>query len=259
MPSPPPISFPCPLLAPCPPSPIHLSSPMPSLLPASSPLLTLKRDARASRKFGLPPSPLSPAHDEFCLHLPERTRVKAINSEVEIQCENGERRVLRSTCDWAEGAINGDHLWCPTSASGDLCYVGDDYCCKTGPRMKCSACKIISHTGCIAALVERVKFTCKPTFRDVGPRQYREQTATHHHWVHRRTQKGKCKQCGKGFQSKLLFGSKEIVAISCSWCKSAYHNKESCFNMSKIEETCSLGIVKVASPLIDMVVFLCFA
>ncbi|XP_069978363.1 diacylglycerol kinase zeta isoform X14 [Penaeus vannamei] len=175
-------------------------------------------------------------------HLHEEHLRKAINSEVEIQCENGERRVLRSTCDWAEGAINGDHLWCPTSASGDLCYVGDDYCCKTGPRMKCSACKIISHTGCIAALVERVKFTCKPTFRDVGPRQYREQTATHHHWVHRRTQKGKCKQCGKGFQSKLLFGSKEIVAISCSWCKSAYHNKESCFNMSKIEETCSLGL-----------------
>ncbi|XP_066952334.1 eye-specific diacylglycerol kinase-like [Macrobrachium rosenbergii] len=171
-----------------------------------------------------------------------KTAKKAINSEVEIQCENGERRVLRSTCDWMEGAINGDHLWCPTSASGDFCYVGEDHCCKSGPRMKCSACKIIAHTGCIAALVERVKFPCKPTFRDVGPRQYREQTATHHHWVHRRNQKGKCKQCGKGFQSKLLFGSKEIVAISCSWCKAAYHNKESCFNISKIEETCSLGI-----------------
>lgn len=38
---------------------------------------------------------------------------------------------------------------------------------------------------------------CKPTFRDVGVRQYREQTTTHHHWVHRRTEKGKCKQCGK--------------------------------------------------------------
>lgn len=174
--------------------------------------------------------------------IPRRQSRKAINSEVEIQCENGERRVLRSTCDWMEGAINGDHLWCPTSASGDFCYVGEDHCCKSGPRMKCSACKIIAHTGCIAALVERVKFPCKPTFRDVGPRQYREQTATHHHWVHRRNQKGKCKQCGKGFQSKLLFGSKEIVAISCSWCKAAYHNKESCFNISKIEETCSLGI-----------------
>ncbi|CAL4063972.1 unnamed protein product, partial [Meganyctiphanes norvegica] len=167
---------------------------------------------------------------------------KEINTEVEIQCENGERRVLRSTCDWAETAINGDHLWCPTSASGDFCYVGEENCCKSGPRMKCSACKIIAHTGCIAALVEKVKFPCKPTFRDVGPRQYRTETVTHHHWVHRRNQKGKCKNCSRGFQSKLLFGSKEIVAISCSWCKAAYHNKESCFNIDRIEETCSLGL-----------------
>ncbi|XP_076064049.1 retinal degeneration A isoform X9 [Oratosquilla oratoria] len=179
---------------------------------------------------------------EYKVVVTPKTIKKAINSEVEIQCENGEKRVLRSTCDWNETAINGDHLWCPTSASGDFCYVGEEYCCKSGPRMKCSACKIIAHTGCIAALVERVKFPCKPTFRDVGPRQYREQTAIHHHWVHRRNQKGKCKQCGKGFQSKLLFGSKEIVAISCSWCKSAYHNKEGCFNINKIEETCSLGL-----------------
>jgi len=39
----------------------------------------------------------------------------------------GERQ-LRSTPDWGEGAINGDHLWVPTSASGDLCYVGDSEC-----------------------------------------------------------------------------------------------------------------------------------
>ncbi len=82
-----------------------------------------------------------------------------------------------------------------------------------------------------------------------------------HHWVHRRRQEGKCKQCGKvcimdhkcsdimclrhymyiskgswewslkfitesdlhlqGFQQKFAFHSKEIVAISCSWCKQA--------------------------------------
>ncbi|KAF2362410.1 Protein kinase C-like phorbol ester/diacylglycerol-binding domain [Trinorchestia longiramus] len=108
--------------------------------------------------------------------------------------------------------------------------------------MKCSACKIIAHKHCIPTLGGRVKFTCKPSFRDVGPRQYREQTATHHHWVHRRNQKGKCKACNKGFQGKLLFGSKEIVAISCSWCKQAYHNREGCFAIPKIEETCSLGL-----------------
>ncbi|KAB7499450.1 Eye-specific diacylglycerol kinase [Armadillidium nasatum] len=54
---------------------------------------------------------------------------KAINSEVEIQCGNGEKRVLRASCDWTETAVNGDHLWCQTSASGDFCYVGDDFCC----------------------------------------------------------------------------------------------------------------------------------
>lgn len=68
---------------------------------------------------------------------------------------------------------------------------------KHGPRMKCSACKIIAHTSCINVLMERTKFYCKATFRDVGVRQYREQTCIHHHWVHRRSQKGKCKQCGK--------------------------------------------------------------
>uniref|UniRef100_A0A6A7FXB6 Diacylglycerol kinase n=4 Tax=Hirondellea gigas TaxID=1518452 RepID=A0A6A7FXB6_9CRUS len=172
---------------------------------------------------------------------PELLR-KAINCEVEIRCDNGEKRIIRSTCDWNETAVNGDHLWCPTSASGDFCYVGEDVCRKHGPRLKCSACKIIAHTHCIPALVESVKFKCKSSFRDVGPRQYREQTATHHHWVHRRNQKGKCKACNKGFQGKLLFGSKEIVAISCSWCKQAFHNREACFPISKLEETCSLGL-----------------
>ena len=46
--------------------------------------------------------------------------------EVVIQSENGERRVLRSTPDWTEEAVNGDHLWVATSASGDLCYVDQE-------------------------------------------------------------------------------------------------------------------------------------
>lgn len=119
--------------------------------------------------------------------------------------------------------------------------------------------------------MDRVQFTCKPTFRDVGVRQYREQTITHHHWVHRRSEKGKCKACGKScrrsccrwcilpqdtvdkaigvdtgeisnsLQAKLSFSSKDIVALSCSWCKDAYHNKESCFNLQRIGEECSIG------------------
>ncbi|XP_066898165.1 diacylglycerol kinase iota isoform X10 [Kogia breviceps] len=80
-----------------------------------------------------------------------------------------------------------------------------------------------------------------------------------HHWVHRRRQEGKCKQCGKGFQQKFSFHSKEIVAISCSWCKQAFHNKVTCFMLHQIEEPCSLGahaavivpptwIIKVKKP-----------
>ncbi|XP_069679384.1 eye-specific diacylglycerol kinase isoform X2 [Periplaneta americana] len=158
-----------------------------------------------------------------------------------VSGDGSEQRVLRSTPDWSETATNSEHLWVPTSASGDFCYVGENDCTKHGPRMKCSACKIIVHTSCINILMDRTKFNCKSTFRDVGVRLYREQTCIHHHWVHRRSQKGKCKQCGKSFQSKLSFSSKEIVALCCSWCKTAYHNKETCFNIQKIGEECNLG------------------
>ena len=56
--------------------------------------------------------------------------------------------------------------------------------------------------------MERSQLACKPTFRDVGVRQYREQTRTHHHWIHRRTEKGKCKQCGKVSRNKLILVKK---------------------------------------------------
>ncbi|XP_043261188.1 eye-specific diacylglycerol kinase isoform X1 [Colletes gigas] len=148
---------------------------------------------------------------------------------------SGGHREPRSTPDWGPGAINGEHLWVPTSASGDFCYVND--CSKHGPRMKCAACRVVAHAVCAVSL----NFACKSSFRDVGVRQYREQTNTLHHWVHRRSQKGKCGNCGKSFQSKLSFTSKEIVAVSCSWCKVAYHNKEACFNVQKIGENCELG------------------
>lgn len=51
----------------------------------------------------------------------------------------------------------------------------------------------------------------------------------------------KCVICFQSLQAKLSFSSKEIVALSCSWCKDAYHNKESCFNLQRIGEECSLG------------------
>uniref|UniRef100_A0A4W6CRS2 Diacylglycerol kinase n=1 Tax=Lates calcarifer TaxID=8187 RepID=A0A4W6CRS2_LATCA len=172
---------------------------------------------------------------------------------------------IRSTVDWTESAVYGDHIWFETNASGDYCYVGEQHCIaralqKSVSRRKCAACKIVAHTICIEQLekvislsyiftvlspslrtVSGINFRCKPSFRESGSRNIREPIVVRHHWVHRRRQEGKCKQCGKGFQQKFAFHSKEIVAISCSWCKQAYHNKVSCFMLQQIEEACPIG------------------
>ncbi|XP_067849775.1 diacylglycerol kinase zeta isoform X2 [Heptranchias perlo] len=153
-------------------------------------------------------------------------------------------REVRSTVDWTENAQYGEHIWFETNVSGDFCYAGEQNCVakmlKSVSRKKCAACKIVVHTACIEHL-EKINFRCKPMFRESGSRNIREPTFVRHHWVHRRRQEGKCKQCGKGFQQKFAFHSKEIVAISCSWCKQAYHNKVTCFMLQQIEEPCTLG------------------
>ncbi|KAM6961660.1 diacylglycerol kinase iota isoform 4-T4 [Tautogolabrus adspersus] len=174
---------------------------------------------------------------------------------------NGPNKELRTFTDWTENAVNGDHLWMETSCSGELCYLGEDTCllktAKSAPRRKCAACKIVVHNGCIEQL-EKINFRCKPTYREGGSRCLRDQNVLRHHWVHRRRQEGKCRQCGKSFQQKF-FHSKEIIAISCSWCKQAFHNKVTCFMLHQIEEPCSLGahagvivppswIIKVRKP-----------
>ncbi|KAM8722841.1 diacylglycerol kinase zeta isoform 3-T4 [Acanthopagrus schlegelii] len=152
---------------------------------------------------------------------------------------------IRSTVDWTDSALYGDHIWFETNVSGDYCYVGEQHCIaralqKSVGRKKCAACKIVAHTLCIEQL-EKINFRCKPSFRESNSRNIREPIVVRHHWVHRRRQEGKCKQCGKGFQQKFAFHSKEIVAISCSWCKQAYHNKVSCFMLQQIEEACPIG------------------
>uniref|UniRef100_A0A8C4S1Z5 Diacylglycerol kinase n=1 Tax=Erpetoichthys calabaricus TaxID=27687 RepID=A0A8C4S1Z5_ERPCA len=145
-----------------------------------------------------------------------------------------------------ENAINGEHLWLETNCSGDLCLLGAEICvvqiAKSAPRRKCASCKSVVHIACME-LLEKV----------------RRQNIVRHHWVHRRRQEGKCRQCGKSFQQKFSFHSKEIIAISCSWCKQAFHNKVTCFMLHQIEEPCSLGahagvivppswIIKVKKP-----------
>ncbi len=40
----------------------------------------------------------------------------------------------------------------------------------------------------------------------------------------------------------LGFGSsKEIVGVNCSWCKGAYHNKDSCLRAKEEDDECDLG------------------
>uniref|UniRef100_A0A3B4H1X4 Diacylglycerol kinase n=1 Tax=Pundamilia nyererei TaxID=303518 RepID=A0A3B4H1X4_9CICH len=133
---------------------------------------------------------------------------------------------ISSTVDWTEVAVYGDHIWFETNVSGDYCYVGEQHCIarllqKSVSRRKCAACKIVAHTVCIEQL-EKINFRCKPSFRESGSRNIREE------WK-------------QGFQQKFAFHSKEIVAISCSWCKQAYHNKVSCFMLQQIEEACPMG------------------
>ncbi|XP_076370136.1 eye-specific diacylglycerol kinase-like isoform X2 [Tachypleus tridentatus] len=200
-------------------------------------VLDPKTDRSQSVDIGLP----TRCDSTYKIHTLSKKNVKKpIQKAIKVFTNNGETRTLHGLPDWDETAVNGSHLWVTSTTSGDMCYVGENDCSKQGLRIKCTACKISAHLGCIDILIDK-KFYCKPTFKDVGVRQYREQTVIRHHWVHRRKQTGQCRQCGKAFQSKLSFSNKEIVAISCCWCKSAYHNKEPCFNLHKLEEQCTLG------------------
>ena len=126
-------------------------------------------------------------------------------------------------------------------------------------RVKCVACRVIAHEGCISTLNDR--FPCKETFRECV-RTYREQTVILHHWVtryvrprlrflmscwehFRRQCKGRCHNCGKNFLSKL--GSKfsaSNVGVICSWCKVAYHKSDQCFDANKENNMCDLGVHK---------------
>ncbi|PWA30228.1 hypothetical protein CCH79_00014907, partial [Gambusia affinis] len=180
-----------------------------------------------------------------------------------------------------ENAGNGDHLWMETSCSGELCYLGEDACllktAKSAPRRKCAACKIVVHTSCVEQL-EKINFRCKPTFREGGSRclrdvsvsscqhvcvavKMRNRSSERRYLPTERTETPLGPQATTGgeiFQQKF-FHSKEIIAISCSWCKQAFHNKVTCFMLHQIEEPCSLGahagvivppswIIKVRKP-----------
>ncbi|XP_040570134.1 eye-specific diacylglycerol kinase [Lepeophtheirus salmonis] len=143
--------------------------------------------------------------------------------------------ICHANADWSIEASSMSHIFVPTSSSSDSCYLNTD-CKKFGHRSKCVSCRIVVHDACMESL--NAKFFCKQTFRECV-RKYREQTSVDHHWVQRKNLKGKCKHCGKAFQSKLGFGS--VVGVSCSWCKFSYHNKDNCLNQMHQDKDCDLG------------------
>uniref|UniRef100_A0A3B1IWL6 Phorbol-ester/DAG-type domain-containing protein n=1 Tax=Astyanax mexicanus TaxID=7994 RepID=A0A3B1IWL6_ASTMX len=77
------------------------------------------------------------------------------SSSVLAKCDSD--REIRSSVDWSESAVYGEHIWFETNVSGDFCYVGEQHCFakslqKSVARKKCAACKIVVHTICIEQL-----------------------------------------------------------------------------------------------------------
>uniref|UniRef100_A0A8C0Z1Q6 Diacylglycerol kinase n=1 Tax=Canis lupus familiaris TaxID=9615 RepID=A0A8C0Z1Q6_CANLF len=180
--------------------------------------------------------------------LPARVRPLSRRRQVALRRKSAGPQTWSALLAKAITKSGLQHLAPPPPTPGALCSEPErqirstvDWSQKSVSRRKCAACKIVVHTPCIEQL-EKINFRCKPSFRESGSRNIREPTFVRHHWVHRRRQDGKCRHCGKGFQQKFTFHSKEIVAISCSWCKQAYHSKVSCFMLQQIEEPCSLGV-----------------
>lgn len=52
---------------------------------------------------------------------------KAVQGSGEAGAEGAAQRI-RSTPDWGQTSVIGDHLWSPSNASGDFCYVGEGDC-----------------------------------------------------------------------------------------------------------------------------------
>uniref|UniRef100_A0A915L4A1 Phorbol-ester/DAG-type domain-containing protein n=1 Tax=Romanomermis culicivorax TaxID=13658 RepID=A0A915L4A1_ROMCU len=120
----------------------------------------------------------------------------------------------RSNRYWTEITTPGEHIWVPTSGNND-CYIGETDCSKAGDKLKCAACHIIAHEGCLAHL-SRMSFNCKRTYSEACVKQSKDQqyqqnnAVVRHHWVHKWRQEGRCKHCGKTFQSKFLNRIQEI-------------------------------------------------
>ncbi|KAL3104821.1 hypothetical protein niasHT_024020 [Heterodera trifolii] len=165
-----------------------------------------------------------------------------------------------------------------SSAVDTECYLGEKDCQKMGEKRRCSGCHIVAHTACFS-LLAKMNLSCKMTFRDCAqsanaksPSSMANRKQRHskseqnngnellnnnsttittttcsnnnkHHWVHRWRLEGRCSHCGKSFQQKM-FREKEVIAITCSWCKRSYHNKRHCFSLARFDDRCDRGVLR---------------
>ncbi|XP_066930734.1 diacylglycerol kinase zeta-like isoform X2 [Clytia hemisphaerica] len=174
--------------------------------------------------------------DSKAMSMPHGT-----NEPNERWIADARKQMIPDRVDWTVAAFNGAHIWLETDASG--CFSAD--CKKSGPRKRCTACKVVAHQKCIDQLEKISQIKCRPTYREATRELVQTESNPPHHYVRRRKQEGKCDSCGKGFQSMLSYKTqKEHVAISCSWCKRAYHLKSECSKAFLVEPLCDLGVHK---------------
>uniref|UniRef100_A0A914HIS9 Diacylglycerol kinase n=1 Tax=Globodera rostochiensis TaxID=31243 RepID=A0A914HIS9_GLORO len=188
----------------------------------------------------------------------------------------------RTSRYWLEDQLGpSEHIWLTSSASASStvdteCYLGEKDCQKMGEKRRCSGCHIVAHTACFP-LLAKMNLSCKTTFRDcavvnapgakspspAGTKRQRQSNKGElcsssnnnelnnnnnnnnykHHWVHRWRLEGRCSHCGKSFQQKM-FREKEVIAITCSWCKRSYHNKRHCFSLARFDDHCDRGVLR---------------
>ena len=129
---------------------------------------------------------------------------KKMKDEEERDPEVGQDpcEAVAGNCDWSEAALPDVHMFVPSTSGVETCYLGSDCPLSTssGDRLKCVSCRVVTHGACRRLVQEKIR--CKVTFQS-GVRTYRDMGGVEHHWVARRQIKGKCRHCGKTFQSKV--------------------------------------------------------
>ncbi|CAB1313325.1 unnamed protein product [Coregonus sp. 'balchen'] len=117
-----------------------------------------------------------------------------------LRCQTaGAQPSTSATPHSAEGNVQfGDHIWFETSLSGDVCYVGEQYCiAKTLVSLHYNSTVIIDTVTVQKSVARKKCAGCRISVHTMCTEQLERPNVVRHHWVHRRSQIGKCRQCGK--------------------------------------------------------------